>query len=173
MDSGSSGAGPPHRLLSREPCSSMPPMIAPGTLQALTSSWPLSKLPPRLLCASARPYRILCSPSSWSPSLLPAGCLTSLLASWILRSHSAQACSPLPRLLSLHLPPPPHNTLGLFSLLPLRGGAPWGAGTTPQGLGISVTPGPWGVSNPLHLPSPDSASILARHPDRKGSSESP
>lgn len=126
---------PPHGLLSREPCS---PAIAPGTSQALTGSWPLPKPPPRLPGASTRPCRVLCSPSFWSPSLLPSRCLTSLPAPWIPKSHSAQAPpsspTPAPRP-SWSLLPLTHFMVGLPGELAPHPRA-W-ASQSHQGLGAS------------------------------------
>ena len=69
-------------------------------------------------------------------------------------------------------PPRPHPTTPLVSFpsYPFVVGLPGELALHPRA--ISVTPGPQSVSNPLHLPSPDLASILARRPDQKGSSVS-
>lgn len=139
---------PPHGLLSREPCS---PAIAPGTSQALTGSWPPqapSEAPRRLhqaLPCPLQPLILVPIPLALSMSDIVACSLDSEIP---FRPSSTLLPHPCPTTLLVSSPS-----------YPLHGGAPWGAGTTPQGLGISVTPRPRNVPKPLHLPSPDSASI--------------
>lgn len=94
------------------PC---PPRLRQGPCRPSQALAP-SKLPPRLLCASARPYRILCSPSSWSPSL--ARWMSDIIACFLDSKipFCPGSAHPLPRLLSY--PPPAPASQHSWSLSP-------------------------------------------------------